>query len=65
MSFPGGIHVPSLTFFKSDSRQEIDWDVQEIHFAFLVSSGVHGSQYSVIFFRITSSYQTDSSISQS
>ncbi|PGH15691.1 hypothetical protein AJ79_02285 [Helicocarpus griseus UAMH5409] len=42
MAFPGGIHVPSLTFFKSDVRQTIDWDVQKKHFEFLISSGVHG-----------------------
>ncbi|KAK2752330.1 hypothetical protein FQN55_007370 [Onygenales sp. PD_40] len=42
MSFPGGIHVPSLTFFSDDSRQEIDWDVQNKHFEFLISSGLHG-----------------------
>jgi len=42
MAFPGGIHVPPLTFFKNGARQEIDWEVQEKHFQFLVSSGVHG-----------------------
>lgn len=41
--FPGGIHVPSLTFFKDDARQEIDWEVQERHFDFLIAAGVHGS----------------------
>lgn len=45
MAFPGGIHVPTLTFFKNDTRQEIDWEVQEKHFEFLISSGVHGSRY--------------------
>ncbi|KAF2475049.1 aldolase [Lindgomyces ingoldianus] len=41
-SFPPGIHVPSLTFFKNNTQQEIDWDVQETHFDFLISSGLHG-----------------------
>lgn len=41
-SFPPGIHVPSLTWFKNDSNQEIDWEVQEKHFDFLISSGLHG-----------------------
>ena len=42
--FPGGIHVPSLTFFKDDARQEIDWELQEQHFRFLIESGLHGSK---------------------
>jgi 4-hydroxy-2-oxoglutarate aldolase len=42
MAFPGGVHVPSLTFFRNDIRQEIDWEVQEKHFEFLISSGLHG-----------------------
>ncbi|KAI4708768.1 hypothetical protein J4E89_006827 [Alternaria sp. Ai002NY15] len=41
-SFPPGIHVPSLTWFKNDTKQEIDWDVQEKHFEFLISNGLHG-----------------------
>ncbi|KAF2176573.1 aldolase [Zopfia rhizophila CBS 207.26] len=41
-SFPPGIHVPSLTFFTSSSRQEIDWELQDAHFEFLISSGLHG-----------------------
>ncbi|KAI9727368.1 MAG: hypothetical protein M1834_008439 [Cirrosporium novae-zelandiae] len=41
-AFPPGIHVPSLTFFRDDARQEIDWDVQEKHLNFLVASGLHG-----------------------
>ncbi|KNG49151.1 dihydrodipicolinate synthase [Stemphylium lycopersici] len=41
-SFPPGIHVPSLTWFKNDASQEIDWDVQEKHFEFLISNGLHG-----------------------
>ncbi|RMJ20768.1 dihydrodipicolinate synthetase family protein [Aspergillus sp. HF37] len=40
--FPGGIHVPCLTFFKDDPRQEIDWELQDRHFDFLVDSGLHG-----------------------
>jgi dihydrodipicolinate synthase/N-acetylneuraminate lyase len=41
-SFPPGIHVPSLTWFGNDKRQEIDWEVQEKHFEFLISNGLHG-----------------------
>ncbi|KAH7072718.1 hypothetical protein BKA63DRAFT_544066 [Paraphoma chrysanthemicola] len=41
-AFPPGIHVPSLTWFKNDSTQEIDWTVQQQHFEFLISNGVHG-----------------------
>ncbi|KAF2737835.1 aldolase [Polyplosphaeria fusca] len=41
-SFAPGIHVPSLTFFKNDKNQEIDWEVQEKHFEFLISNGLHG-----------------------
>lgn len=41
--FPGGIHVPSLTFFKNDPRQEIDWDLQDRHFGYLIEAGLHGS----------------------
>lgn len=37
-----GIHVPALTFFSTSSRQEIDWDTQNKHIRFLISSGVHG-----------------------
>ena len=37
-----GIHVPSLTFFSTSGRQEIDWDTQNKHIRFLISSGVHG-----------------------
>jgi dihydrodipicolinate synthase/N-acetylneuraminate lyase len=38
----GGIHVPSLTFFSTSSKQEIDWDTQNKHLRFLIASGVHG-----------------------
>jgi dihydrodipicolinate synthase/N-acetylneuraminate lyase len=41
-AFPPGIHVPSLTWFKNDKTQEIDWAVQQQHFDFLISSGLHG-----------------------
>ncbi|KAJ9136908.1 Dihydrodipicolinate synthetase [Pleurostoma richardsiae] len=41
-SFPPGIHVPSLTWFRDDPTQEIDWDVQTKHLEFLVNSGLHG-----------------------
>lgn len=42
LAFPGGIHVPLLTFFRHDARQEIDWEVQEKHLEFLILSGVDG-----------------------
>jgi dihydrodipicolinate synthase/N-acetylneuraminate lyase len=41
-AFPPGIHVPSLTWFKDDTNQEIDWEVQENHFEFPISNGLHG-----------------------
>lgn len=37
--------MPCLTFFKDDARQEIDWELQDRHFDFLVDSGLHGSKY--------------------
>jgi 4-hydroxy-2-oxoglutarate aldolase len=37
-----GIHVPSLTFFTTSDKQEIDWETQTKHLRFLISSGVHG-----------------------
>ncbi|GJN75767.1 hypothetical protein PLICBS_009873 [Purpureocillium lilacinum] len=40
--FPPGIHVPSLTFFEADGRQDIDWDTQESHLRYLVQAGVQG-----------------------
>jgi len=40
--FPPGIHVPCLTWFADDARQEIDWDLQKQHLRFLISSGLHG-----------------------
>ncbi|KAK2756001.1 hypothetical protein FQN54_005799 [Arachnomyces sp. PD_36] len=40
--YPPGIHVPSLTFFRNNARQDIDWEVQETHMEFLISSGLHG-----------------------
>lgn len=43
--FPGGIHVPSLTWFANDANQEIDWDVQKKHIEFLISSGLDGSMF--------------------
>ena len=45
--FPSGIHVPALTFFRDDARQEIDWEIQEKHLEFLIASGLHGSKYLV------------------
>jgi len=41
-SYIHGIHVPSLTFFGSSPRQEIDWETQSKHLSFLIKSGVHG-----------------------
>jgi 4-hydroxy-2-oxoglutarate aldolase len=41
-SFPPGIHVPSLTWFGDDDSQEINWDLQERHLNFLITSGLHG-----------------------
>lgn len=40
--YPPGIHVPSLTWFKSDETQSIDWDIQQKHLEFLISSGLPG-----------------------
>lgn len=40
--FPPGIHVPSLTWFKNDDGQEIDWELQRQHLEFLVESGLDG-----------------------
>lgn len=42
LSYPPGIHVPSLTWFLDDARQNIDWTVQQKHFEFLIENGVHG-----------------------
>ena len=46
-AYPPGIHVPSLTFFRDNARQDIDWEVQEAHMEFLISSGLHGSKWMV------------------
>lgn len=40
--YPPGIHVPSLTWFKSDETQSIDWAIQKKHLEFLISSGLPG-----------------------
>ena len=42
LPYPPGIHVPSLTWFKSDATQSVDWDLQERHIEFLIRSGIHG-----------------------
>lgn len=42
--FPPGIHVPSLTWFSNDYSQEIDWDLQERHLNFVITSGLHGGK---------------------
>lgn len=47
--FPPGIHVPSLTWFGSDNSQEIDWDLQERHLNFVITSGLHGGQCFCLF----------------
>jgi 4-hydroxy-2-oxoglutarate aldolase len=65
MAFPGGIHVPSLTFFNNDNRQEIDWELQERHFEFLITSGLHGSEYSGGVLCMAGFRQADSARSQS
>lgn len=43
-AYPGGIHVPSLTWFEGSEEQRIDWELQEKHLRFLVDSGLHGSK---------------------
>jgi hypothetical protein len=60
--FPPGIHVPCLTWFSNDKFQEIDWDLQEQHLNFLITSGLHGSKriaslYSVLW-TVANVYQT-------
>ncbi|KAM0260090.1 hypothetical protein ACHAQJ_003015 [Trichoderma viride] len=40
--FPPGIHVPCLTWFSNNGSQDVDWDLQEQHLNFLVTSGLHG-----------------------
>lgn len=47
-AFPPGIHPPSLTWFKDNEAQDIDWDLQRKHLQFLVESGVQGSKCSLI-----------------
>lgn len=42
--FPPGIHVPCLTWFSSNDAQDIDWDLQEQHLRFLITSGLHGGK---------------------
>jgi len=42
--FPPGIHVPCLTWFIEDQHQSVDWDLQERHLQFLISSGLHGGE---------------------
>jgi hypothetical protein len=46
--FPPGVHVPSLTWFLDNSKQEIDWDVQRKHLSFLIQSGLHGSKFTML-----------------
>ncbi|KAI5456923.1 dihydrodipicolinate synthetase [Mariannaea sp. PMI_226] len=41
-AFPPGIHVPSLTFFEPEGRQDIDWATQDKHVTYIVQSGVQG-----------------------
>ncbi|KAL7928935.1 hypothetical protein V8C35DRAFT_325560 [Trichoderma chlorosporum] len=41
-AFPPGIHVPSLTWFRNNESQEIDWELQERHLNFVITSGLHG-----------------------
>lgn len=46
-SFPPGIHAPSLTWFKNDANQELDWDLQKKHIEFLISSGLDGGMCAI------------------
>ena len=48
-SFPPGVHVPCLTWFRDTRDQEIDWDVQRKHISFLIESGLHGSMFTPLF----------------
>lgn len=43
--FPPGIHVPCLTWFGSNDAEDIDWELQEQHLRFLITSGLHGSKH--------------------
>jgi hypothetical protein len=43
-AFPPGIHVPSLTWFKGDEAQTVDWALQDSHLKFLIEAGLHGSR---------------------
>lgn len=43
--FPPGIHEPTLTWFKDDAEQSVDWEVQSKHLEFLITSGLHSSKY--------------------
>jgi hypothetical protein len=47
-SFPRGVHVPSLTWFRNTTSQDIDWEVQRKHLSFLIESGLQGSKYSAL-----------------
>ncbi|KAA8644428.1 dihydrodipicolinate synthase family protein [Aspergillus tanneri] len=40
MSYPQGIHVPCLTWFRDNVDQEIDWNLQKLHIEFLIKSVV-------------------------
>lgn len=46
-SFPPGIHAPSLTWFKNDANQELDWDLQKKHIEFLIGSGLDGGMRAI------------------
>ncbi|KAI5468063.1 hypothetical protein BGZ63DRAFT_345710 [Mariannaea sp. PMI_226] len=41
-AYPPGVHVPSLTWFRDDATQSIDWNLQKQHLEFLISSGLDG-----------------------
>ena len=43
--YPPGIHAPSITFFKDDDRQDIDWETQGRHLEYLITSGIHGGMF--------------------
>lgn len=37
-----GIHVPSLTWFKNNDAQDVDWDLQRKHLEFVIGAGLEG-----------------------
>jgi 4-hydroxy-2-oxoglutarate aldolase len=39
---PPGIYAPSVAFFKQDTEQSLDTELQNKHYQFLASSGIQG-----------------------